>query len=118
VASSLTAQQCKTSYDALDRDITRAMLHAEKEAKRPSGRYEWSPKLREAGLLARYWNLRLKELDSGTSLTYALCRLKQRLRSLHILVVDELGNEKAGITTQWKASLASLKEIRNSAHDY
>jgi hypothetical protein len=94
------------------------MLHAEKEAKRPSGKYAWSPKLPEAGLLARYWNLRLKELDSGISLTSAICRLQQRLRSLHILVVDDLGNDKAIITTRWKASLASLKKIRISAYDY
>ena len=34
------------------------MLHAEKMAKKPSGKYAWSPKLREVGLLlARYWHL-------------------------------------------------------------
>ena len=38
------------SYDAIDRDVTRAMLSAEKAAKRPTGKYVWSPKLREHGL--------------------------------------------------------------------
>ena len=33
------------SYDAIDRDVTRAMLSAEKAAKRPTGKYVWSPKL-------------------------------------------------------------------------
>ena len=37
------------------------MLHAEKEARRPAGKYERSPKLCEAGLLARYWHLRLRD---------------------------------------------------------
>ena len=84
VAPSLTTLQCKASYDVIDRDITRAMLHAEKEAKRPSGKYAWSPKLREAGLLARYWHLRLKALDSGkpSNVLSAITRLTQRLQSL------------------------------------
>ena len=33
------------SYDAIDRDVTRAMLPAEKAAKRLTGKYVWSPKL-------------------------------------------------------------------------
>ena len=57
VASFLTVRQCKSGYDAINRDITRVMLHAEKCAKRPGGKYSWSPKLREAGLLTRYWHL-------------------------------------------------------------
>ncbi|KAI2502680.1 hypothetical protein MHU86_11805 [Fragilaria crotonensis] len=60
VASTLTPEQCKESFDAIDRDVTRGMLHAEKQARRPSGKYAWSPKLREAGLTARYWHLREK----------------------------------------------------------
>ena len=37
VASTLTPLQCKESFDVIDRDVTRGMLHAEKQAKRPSG---------------------------------------------------------------------------------
>jgi hypothetical protein len=33
------------SYDAIDRDVTRAMLSTEKAVKRPTGKYVWSPKL-------------------------------------------------------------------------
>jgi hypothetical protein len=118
VAPSLSPDQCKESYDAIDRDVTRAMLHAEKEAKRPSGKYAWSPKLREAGLLARYWNLRLKALDSGTQMSSVLSRLRQRLQSLHILLVDELGDTLALVKTKWKEAMATLKKVRNSAFDY
>ena len=53
------------SYDAIDRDVMRAMLSAEKAAKRPTGKYVWSPKLREHGLLTRYWRLRLRVLECG-----------------------------------------------------
>ena len=50
----LSPLHLQANYDAIDRDVTRAMLHAEKQARRPSGQYAWSPKLREVGLLARY----------------------------------------------------------------
>ncbi|KAI2493431.1 hypothetical protein MHU86_21130 [Fragilaria crotonensis] len=118
VAASLTPRQCKESYDVIDRDITRAMIHAEKEAKRPSGKYAWSPKLREAGLLTRYWNLRLKELESRSSLAFVIARLKQRLGSLNISLVDDEGNDMPKVKAKWKESIAVLKKIRNSAFDY
>ena len=44
-ASSLSPDQCKERYDAIDRDVTRGMLYAERQAKRPSGEYAWSPRL-------------------------------------------------------------------------
>ncbi|KAI2503673.1 hypothetical protein MHU86_10797 [Fragilaria crotonensis] len=120
IASSLNVQQCKESYDAIDRDITRAMIHAEKEAKRPSGKYAWFPKLREAGLLARYWNLRLTEMESGKShLITALSRLTQRLKSLHIAIADDPPElDVANVKIKWKDSMATLKKIRNAAFDY
>ncbi len=107
IAPSLNPQQCKESYDVIDRDITRAMLHAEKEAKRPAGKYAWSPKLRESGLLARYWNLRLAEMEKGTSMISALTRLKHRLQSLCISVVDDstaydLANVKKNGRSLWQ----------------
>lgn len=44
-ASPMTSAKCKLSFDAIDRDVTRAMLHAEIEARRPAGKYAWSPML-------------------------------------------------------------------------
>jgi hypothetical protein len=76
VASSLPLSQCKDSYDVLDRDITRAMLHAENCAKRHSGQFAWSPKLREAGLLTRYWRMLLTEVKKGTVSVRLSLRLK------------------------------------------
>ena len=83
-ANALTAEQCKIAIDVIDRDITRAVLHAEKEAKRPAGKYAWSPKLREAGLLARYWHLRLREIDSASVLSHALASQASHWGSEHL----------------------------------
>jgi hypothetical protein len=60
VINSMTLERVRECYNSIDRDITRAMLHAEKTAKRPSGKYVWSPELRKHGLLTRYWRLRLR----------------------------------------------------------
>jgi hypothetical protein len=55
MASTLTSAQCKVRFDAIVRGVTKVMLHAEKQTRCPAGKYAWSPKLREAGLIARYW---------------------------------------------------------------
>jgi hypothetical protein len=60
-ASSMPVERCTSCYDAIDRDVTRAMLHAEKQSKRTA----WSPNLRNAGLVAQYWHLRLKAIERG-----------------------------------------------------
>ena len=45
VAHTMPQTSRQESYDAIDRDVTCAMLSAEKAAKRPTGKYVWSPKL-------------------------------------------------------------------------
>ena len=117
-AAALTVEQCKAAYDSIDRDITRAMLHAEREAKRPAGKYAWSPKLREAGLLARYWHLRLREIESSHVLPHALVRLKRRIRELSIHLDDDLSDNDGIVRARWKGALSVLKKIRNDAYDY
>ena len=47
VINSMTLHRVRECYNSIDRDITRAMLHAEKTAKKPSGKYVWSPELRK-----------------------------------------------------------------------
>ena len=82
VASTMSSEHCKQAYDAIDRDVTRAMLHAENECKRPAGKYAWSPKLWDAGLLARYWYLSLKDIERGKPASLATAALLVRLHEL------------------------------------
>ena len=118
VASSMTAMQCKEGFDAIDRDVTRGMLHAEKEARRPAGKYAWSPKLREVGLIARYWHLRLREAERTICLRPALERLRNRMMSLHIDLVDDLGSEIEMLKKTWKAATKLLRKVRDTAYDH
>jgi len=50
------------TYQSLDRVITESMLHAEANTgRRVSTRYEWSPELKKAVNLFRYWQLRSRQ---------------------------------------------------------
>ena len=112
-------QYRKDCYDAIDRDVTRGMLHAEKRAKKPSGKYAWSPKLREAGLLARYWHLRLREAEKGSSLCIALARLMQRIKSLNIVFDAHVHcTDIPELKLKWKAAQKLLRTVRDKAYDY
>ena len=118
VAPTMTPSQCKIAFDAIDRDVTRGMLHAERQAKRPSGKYAWSPKLREAGLLARYWNLRLKEVEKTRCLRVPIAALVLELKSLNIVLIDELGSDATLLKAKWQASAANLRHVRETAYEH
>ena len=95
VAPSMPPLAVKERYDAIDRGVTRGMLHAEKLARRTTGKYSWSPKLREAGLIARYWNLRLRAAQKGIDLSVPIAQVLKRINSLNIVfdtTVTRTGN--------------------------
>ena len=117
-ASSLSPDQCKERYDAIDRDVTRGMLHAERQAKRPSGKYAWSPRLREAGLLARYWHLRLREVEKACSFTVPMTALVLRLKSLNITIDDDLCTDASILKEKWRAATKTLNKVRDNAFDH
>ena len=118
VASTLTPLQCKESFDVIDRDVTRGMLHAEKQAKRPSGKYAWSPKLREAGLLARYWHLRLREVEKDCCLKIPIAALLLRIKSLNIDLADDDCTDAAPLKEKWKKAVKLLRTVRDTAYDH
>ena len=118
LAPCLTPPQCKDNFDAIDRDVTRAMLHAERKARKPAGKYAWSPKLREAGLLARYWHLRLCSVERGRNLRAALLNLQARLSSLQIDPQDDSTQDLTLLKTRWKEALQLLRTVRDTAYDH
>ncbi len=117
-APAMTSAQCKRSFDAIDRDVTRAMLHAEKEARRPAGKYAWSPKLREAGLTARYWHLRLREIEGSSCIRTSVARLLVRMQSLNITLLDSLCEDPGLLKARWKEAIKTLRTVRNQAYDH
>ena len=60
--STMTQLQVRKHLTAWDNDQGRAMKHAETNLSAPARKYQWSPKLRNAGVVLRYWKLRLREI--------------------------------------------------------
>ena len=61
-----------------DLDQGRVMISAELSLRTPTKPYQWSPQLRNAGILLRYWKLRLKEVQQTTTILKRLQNGKQR----------------------------------------
>ena len=94
------------------------MLSAEKAAKRPTGKYVWSPKLREHGLLTWYWRLRLRELECRQQFHYQRKSLQARLDNYHILTEDNDSTYLPTVKARWKDQLRLLREVRKAAFDH
>jgi predicted secreted Zn-dependent protease len=60
--TTMTQLQVRKRLTAWDNDQGRAMKHAETNLSTPARQYQWSPKLRNAGVVLRYWKLRLCEI--------------------------------------------------------
>ncbi len=58
----LSQSQVRHLLTGWDKDQGGAMIHSERQLRIPPKLYQWSPKLRNAGIIKRYWRLRLKEL--------------------------------------------------------
>ena len=62
----LSRSDLKKKLEKWDSDQGRAMEHAESQLRHSPKAYAWSPALRDAGLLYRYWRLRLREIQHGS----------------------------------------------------
>jgi hypothetical protein len=73
-------QEIRNALEAWDRDQGRAMKQAERSLRLPSKPYEWSPQLRNAAILRRYWKLRLRELKHAEDYTMTISRLQGQVQ--------------------------------------
>jgi hypothetical protein len=79
--TNMSQADIRSKLEAWDRDQGRAMLHAESELAIPSRNYAWSPELRNAAIIRRYWRLRLKEATDLTSdYTSTIARLQMNVQ--------------------------------------
>lgn len=62
---SLLREEVRRILTSWDNDQGRAMLHSERLLRRPPKKYQWSPILRNAAIVCRYWKLRLRESLKG-----------------------------------------------------
>jgi hypothetical protein len=79
--TTMSNDNIRIALEAWDRDQGRAMKHAESVIAKPRRPYAWSPELRNAGILKRYWRLRLIESITPTAnYEVAIQRLQNKIR--------------------------------------
>lgn len=96
-------------FNALDRDITRAMLHAEKRCfKGRTGKHPWSPALSLAGWVVRYWKTRLRLLLGGYTIPDFVKAMRERFS-----IEDEAAME-AEVLEGLRMAKTKLREVQGN----
>ena len=76
--SKLSDNYVRKLLNKWDADQGRSMKFSEAQLRSPPKQYDWSNKLRNAGLQRRYWRLRLRSWKLGISYDYTYDRLEQQ----------------------------------------
>jgi hypothetical protein len=111
----------RSLLESWDRDQGRAMLHSERLCGSRSQRNHWSPDLRNAGLICRYWNLRFKEATTPTGdYTATILRLlqsaQQHTPSFQFPFIN-VSLSVSDILVNWKSSKQTLREAQATSRD-
>jgi hypothetical protein len=112
----LSDSEVRAMLEAWDRDQGRAMRHSERICGNPTQRNYWSPALRNAGLLCRYWNIRFKEASTPTSnYTNTIQRLLRSAQQHSPSFQFPLANNTMSvpeILENWKLAKQALREAQ------
>jgi hypothetical protein len=73
----LSKPKIKQVLKKWDRDQGRAMAYAESTITKPRKPYSWSPTLRDAGIVYRYWRLRYREEKHNEDYEATFDRIEQ-----------------------------------------
>ena len=112
----MTRKQVSSRLNALNRDMGRAMLHAENQLRIPPRKYAWSPDLRKAGLLLRYWKSCLSDFyqESDSYRTHASIqqRLQQHDRRYQLPSTDDMSDVE--IRHEISQACVHLRKVRKT----
>lgn len=96
------------TYNQVDKLMTEAMLHAEREVSRKySDTYHWSPLLSQAVQAKQYWEMRLQQAKGGLVPETRLVKLSTAAGILHDATM-----KIEDITKATKASRITLREFQ------
>ena len=98
---SLSREQVRRLLSSWDEDQGRAMRAAEKLLRFPPKLYKWSPRLRNAGVLMRYWKLRLRELQYDEDYTATFLRWERQIQS-----------RDPNFVLQFRSTKLSIEQVR------
>ena len=104
-----------------DRDQGRAMKHAENAlgSVRLKKHY-WSPVLRNAGILCRYWNIRIKEKTEHRNMSDSITRLQTMIQQRNPSFSFPSQNEDLPtkvMMENWKHAKQALKKLQKESRE-
>jgi hypothetical protein len=109
----MTTKEIREKLEAWDNDQGRAMRHAESEIQQPQRPYAWSPQLRNAAILKRYWRLRLREAQyEGENYYSTILRLQDHVRHRDSNFQLPFVNERLTLPTIRQHLNESTKNLR------
>ena len=73
----LSRSAIKKKLEKWDRDQGRAVKYAESQLQQSYKPFAWSPEFRNAGIVYRYWRLRLRELQHSADYSTTFTRIEQ-----------------------------------------
>jgi hypothetical protein len=117
---SLPTPTLRKLLETWDADQGRAMKHAETLLERPKKPYAWSPTLRNAGLLCRYWRLRRREKMRSENYNDRYYRLEHQTQQhdpTFILPFRGIPLSISEITQQVKDAKLALHSIQLSSSE-
>jgi hypothetical protein len=117
----LTDDQVKKLLEKWDRDQGRAMRHAENAlGSIRLKKHYWSPKLRNAGLLCRYWRLRLLSQRENRDVSNTIHRMQEMVQQHDTTFIFPLQQSDISINDivkYWKQAKKSLKNLQKEARE-
>jgi hypothetical protein len=104
-----------------DQDQGRAMKFAEKKIRVTRlKKHYWSPQLRNAGLLCRYWNLRIYSVKHNREVNFSISRIQAMIQQHDPRYTFPQQHEALTIQEmipKWKAAKKALKECQMQARE-
>ena len=119
-ATTLPLTTLRRRLEQWDADQGRAMKYAEKLLERPRKPYEWSPTLRNHGLLYRYWKLRMREKTHSENYSATYRRMEQQTQhhdTTFILPFRDIPLPLSEIQHQLKHAKQALKSSQRNSLD-
>ena len=124
--TTLSRSKLKKKLEQWDQDQGRAMANAERIITKPRKPYAWSPILRDAGLLYRYWRLRYREEKHDEDYATTFDRIEQLARQsntkfalplrLVALTLDQVTTNLNSAATHLRKCQKNSIDIRYSSY--
>ena len=119
--STLPREEVRRRLEAWDDDQGRAMLNAEKSLQKPPSKSHWSPALRNAGIIRRYWKLRLHDANQSTNHSSRILRLEDQIRQHDTsfrLPLSDATLSIADICQHLTQASTHFRTIQKNSHEY